>query len=83
MTATIESMAREAGFPAHAEGSCNSLRLTRFAELVRADERERCARVCDGIADVALCSAVGATARAGSKAAETCAAAIRALEVKQ
>ena len=41
---TVIEMAREAGLvggPVYARG------LERFAELVRADEREACAKVCD------------------------------------
>jgi hypothetical protein len=42
---TIMEMAREAGWDAHhAEFDT---RIEAFAELVRADEREACARVCD------------------------------------
>jgi hypothetical protein len=51
---TIIEMAREAGFSTHHEmiwidtwevGPC----MQRFAELVRADEREACAKVCDDL----------------------------------
>jgi len=41
---TVIEMAREAGLvggPVYARG------LERFAELVRADEREECAKICD------------------------------------
>ena len=44
---TVIEMAREAGF---AEGIAEIVGLhgfERFAELVRADEREACAKVCD------------------------------------
>jgi len=53
---TIIEMAREAGFSTHHEmiwidtwevGPC----MQRFAELVRADEREACAKVCETLAD--------------------------------
>ena len=43
---TVIEMAREAGLvggPVYARG------LDRFAELVRADEREACAKVCDDL----------------------------------
>ena len=43
---TVIEMAREAGLvggPVYARG------LERFAELVRADEREACAKVCEGL----------------------------------
>ncbi len=44
---TVIEMAREAGWDDHhAEFDT---RLKRFAELVRADEREACAKVCDDI----------------------------------
>ena len=53
---TVIEMAREAGF---AEGIAEIVGLhgfERFAELVRADaiadEREACAKVCDGLADM-------------------------------
>ena len=45
---TVIEMAREAGLvggPVYARG------LERFAELVRADEREACAKVCDWYVD--------------------------------
>ncbi len=48
----IIEMAREAGF----EIECCSLdwhkRITAFAHLVAAKEREACAKVCDGLADM-------------------------------
>ena len=47
---TIIEMAREAGF---ADGVAEIVGLegfSRFAALVRADEREACAKVCEGIA---------------------------------
>ncbi len=44
---TVIEMAREAGWDDHhAEFDT---RLKRFAELVRADEREACAKMCDEI----------------------------------
>ncbi len=44
---TVIEMAREAGFDPHdmsADFTCNLKDIERFAELVRADEREACAR---------------------------------------
>ena len=43
---TIIEMAREAGWE-YADGDDGYEPLWRFAELVRADEREACAKVCD------------------------------------
>ena len=45
---TIIEMAREAGIR---DCTCDGTRgcLERFAELVRADEREACAKVCDEV----------------------------------
>jgi hypothetical protein len=43
---TIIEMAREAGFSEWAVKTPRD--LERFAALVRADEREACAKVCDG-----------------------------------
>ena len=48
---TVIEMAREAGAVFPADGSYHKFEfegsLDRFAELVRADEREECAKVCD------------------------------------
>jgi hypothetical protein len=48
---TVMDMAREAGFEGCAEltweGVICTEELERFAELVRADEREACAKVCE------------------------------------
>jgi hypothetical protein len=53
MTKTTEELAREAGFtcPDYAHPSFNFTKdgLARFEALVRADERERCAKVCEGL----------------------------------
>ena len=54
---TVIEMAREAGFDGVGqrvtspviEGSDLAWLLERFAELVRADEREACAKVCDDL----------------------------------
>lgn len=46
----IIRMAREAGFDPHdmsADFTCNLKDMERFAELVRAAEREACAKVCE------------------------------------
>ena len=47
---TIIEMAREAGFERNemdTHWAANSDEIERFAALVRADEREACAKVCD------------------------------------
>ena len=45
---TVIEMAREAGFEVDVYPEAGlQLRLERFAELVRADEREACAKVCE------------------------------------
>lgn len=44
---TIDEMAREAGFFLLRDESALRDMLIRFADLVRADEREVCAKVCD------------------------------------
>ena len=46
---TAIEMAREAGCALWEDGSVSPA-LERFAELVRADEREACAKVCDDLA---------------------------------
>lgn len=83
MTATIESMAREAGlvdagdstwFSTGLPGDDYSVKhdhLARFAELVRADERERCAKACEQ-------RVTGDNNREDAEA-KRCAAAIRAM----
>ena len=43
---TVIEMAREAGYT-EGELAWHDEMLERFAELVRADEREACAKVCD------------------------------------
>lgn len=56
---TVIEMAREAGFMVVHEGEpeigawyeCFTEEIERFAELVRADEREACAKVCDDLDD--------------------------------
>ena len=68
---TVIEMAREAGFAKYmTDGEINWQMFERFAALVREDEREACAKVCEVVAsqnpDTAL----------------TCAAAIRARTIK-
>ena len=88
--ADLERMAREAGYDVddacitmphfHTDGPADERAfLARFADLVRADERERAAKVCASIADVVASSAMGARRDAGINTAAACAAAIRAL----
>jgi hypothetical protein len=48
---TLIEMAKEAGFT-EGELSFMTTMFERFAELVRADEREACAKVCDRKAEV-------------------------------
>ena len=46
----IIRMAQDAGFDPHDmsdDFTCNLINIERFAELVRADEREACAKVCE------------------------------------
>lgn len=43
----LEAMAREAHADTGKDYDCHRLWLARFAELVRADERERCAKLCE------------------------------------
>ena len=48
---TVFEIAREAGIKNDCDGIwCNADQLERFAELVRADEREACAKVLDEMA---------------------------------
>lgn len=71
---TVLEMAREAGFPerrAFSDLSDLYPRLERFAELVRADEREACAKVCEEIY-------TGEEASCDWPTPEMCATAIRA-----
>ena len=45
---TVIEMARQAGFDVHRQWNDDGTnRLEQFADLVRADERESCARLCD------------------------------------
>lgn len=47
----LERMADEAGaFMPSEYWSGTIYELARFADLIRADERERCAKICDGLA---------------------------------
>lgn len=46
---TVIEMAREAGFVVCRDESVLREMLERFAELVRADEREACAAICDSV----------------------------------
>jgi hypothetical protein len=71
---TIEEMAREAGDDWDSTLSTDKEFLKRFAALVRADERESCANVCDDLAEV--CEYEREFIRAAQ--AEDCADAIRA-----
>ena len=72
---TIIEMAREAGWgqaKAHDDCmACGVFDLEAFAELVRADEREACAKVCENIYE-------GDEACGDWPSPEQCAAAIRA-----
>ena len=72
---TVIEMAKEAGVtPALiAASGLYFNRIEAFAELVRADEREACARVCDALYEQTLNLSVWAEITA-----ETCATAIRA-----
>ena len=78
MTRTVEDMAHEAGLTRDGD---LWLSVARFAELVRADERERCARAC---IDVGAPDPSDPNSTLGeyyrSDVAEECAAAIRALK---
>ena len=80
MRDTID-MAREAGFSFHIATAKDIAILERFAELVRADEREACAKVCESEAEMFKSCAYGANdgrydwKEDGSR---ECAAAIRA-----
>jgi hypothetical protein len=72
----LERMAREAGLVQYAGNWCSDqadgiepAELARFADLIRADEREKCAKVVDSIA---------VTDMTGYGVADDCAAAIRA-----
>jgi len=68
---TVIEMAREAGLvggPVYARG------LERFAELVRADEREACAKVCEQI----VANAIDWDSSYWDSASMNCSAAIRA-----
>ena len=60
----VIAMAREAGFETMLRKGCilgfdrdgdYTEELTHFAELVRADEREACATVCDELAGILMC----------------------------
>lgn len=73
MRDTID-MAREAGFTLPSDEWLFSEMLKRFEALVRADEREQCAQICESLFDMDddSCSE-----------AEQCAAAIRARKDEQ
>lgn len=65
----------------HSNGSWTdiSFKLAEFARLIRADERERCAKVCEE-ADVVEFRHGGNTYQDGGRTIANAAAAIRALE---
>lgn len=62
MNNDIIRMAREAWGEHHEIFWFNDGGIERFAALVRADEREACARVCDDLADISGHYAIAATA---------------------
>lgn len=52
MNERIKELAEQAGIgPLYGKDWAYSNELTRFAELVRQDEREQCAKVCEKVAD--------------------------------
>jgi hypothetical protein len=69
--ADLERMARKAGIYPSAE-----LRI--FADLIRADERERCAKVCEGLREAAEHSSDGLKRAGALSMATSCAKLIRA-----
>ena len=77
---TIIEMAREAGFAVDAYPEAGlPVRLDRFAELVRADEREACAKVCEAEAAIQKESAKFCkVSNIEQRDFDICAAAIRA-----
>jgi hypothetical protein len=80
---TVIEMAREAAPNCHNEGLVcfDHFELERFAELVRADEREACAKVCDDFERAKWESVKNITQNGGRLAFAGpmhCAAAIRA-----
>ena len=79
--ATIERLAREAGLASerHEFSPADHAQLARFAALIAAHERDRCAAMCEGVAEVSSCSGIGVKRAAAISAANSCAAAIRAL----
>jgi hypothetical protein len=75
---TIIEMAREAGLERGGYWEFNLIRLERFVALVRADEREACAKVCEKVA-VDMFTQLGREHEPYMKAtAEDCAMQIRA-----
>ena len=85
MRADLERMAREAGLVQYAGNWCSDQadgvepnELARFAALVQAAERERCAKLCEGARSVAEHSSRDGHKRSGAIAmASTCAMLIR------
>ena len=51
MNERIKELAEQAGWDMGDEVDGFTTRLEKFAELVRADEREACAEICDGISE--------------------------------
>ena len=84
--ADIERLAREAGMwqdgdmwftPGKSALDVSTAQLARFAALVEAAERERCADLCDGTAGVCEDIANGIKRSAAVNAAKSCARLIR------
>ena len=62
MNEDIIRMAKEAWGESHEIFWFDDGGIERFASLIRADEREACARVCDDLADISGHYAIAATA---------------------
>ena len=77
--ADIDRLAREAGFAINSASSLDAIdgRIARFAALVEAAERERAAKVCDGIAEACDHSSDGLKRVGAINAAKSCAKLIR------
>ena len=77
----LERMAREAGLPIAWISETGVLKwseLARFADLIRADERERCASLCEGLREAAEHSSDGLKRAGALSMATSCAKLIRA-----
>jgi hypothetical protein len=59
MNKKLKEFAAQAGFNLSGDYHCDENELTRFAELVRQDEREACAKTCEDGLPIGLGQTIG------------------------